>query len=392
MKFFFFHLMPYADLDLDYDKKYNSAWVTLPNSYYDPVKGHKLYNRYLDELEYAAELGFDGIGVNEHHQNAYGLMPIPGVMAGALVRRTKNCKIAVLGRALPLLSTPLMVAEEFAMLDNISGGRLIAGFVRGIGAEYHSFGANPAESHDRFHEAHDLIIRAWTETGPFAFEGKYYHVNYVNTWPRPYQQPHPPIWIPSQGSSETIEWASHPSRKYTYLQTFSPVATLARYMGLYRQKAEEYGYEATEEQLGWSIPTYCAETDEIAVKEARPHIETFLNKFLRMPVEMLLPPGYLSLKSMMGVMGAKREIGSGTLTIEEVMQKGMFLCGSAATLREKLEQYQKEIGFGYLLPTMQFGTLPHELTKKSTEIFAKEVIPYFRRGAAKPARAATAGR
>ena len=393
MKFFFFHLMPYADLDLDYDKKYNSAWVTLPNSYYDPKKGHKLYNRYLDELEFAAELGFDGIGVNEHHQNAYGLMPIPGVMAGALARRTKDCKIAVLGRALPLLNAPLMVAEEYSMLDNITGGRLIAGFVRGIGAEYHSFGANPAESHDRFHEAHDLIIRAWTETGPFTFEGKYYHVNYVNTWPRPYQQPHPPIWIPSQGSSETIEWASHPSRKYTYLQTFSPVTTLARYMGMYRQKAEEYGYEATEEQLGWSIPTYCAETDEIAVKEARPHIETFLNKFLRMPVEMLLPPGYLSLKSMMGVMGAKREIGSGTLTIEEVMQKGMFLCGSAATLREKLEQYQKEIGFGYLLPTMQFGTLPHELVKKSTEIFAKEVIPYFRaKDKGKPARAAAGTR
>jgi alkanesulfonate monooxygenase SsuD/methylene tetrahydromethanopterin reductase-like flavin-dependent oxidoreductase (luciferase family) len=385
--------MPYADLDLDYDKKYNSAWVTLPNSYYDPVKGHKLYNRYLDELEYAAELGFDGIGVNEHHQNAYGLMPIPGVMAGALVRRTKNCKIAVLGRALPLLSSPLMVAEEFAMLDNISGGRLIAGFVRGIGAEYHSFGANPAESHDRFHEAHDLIIRAWTETGPFAFEGKYYHVNYVNTWPRPYQQPHPPVWIPSQGSSETIEWASHPSRKYTYLQTFSPVTTLARYMGLYRQTAEKYGYQATDDQLGWSIPTYVAETDEIAFKEARQHIETFMNKFLRMPVEMLLPPGYLSLKSLMGVMSAKRDIGSGTLTIEELTEKGMFLCGSAATIREKLEKYKTEIGFGYLLPTLQFGTLPHELTKKNIEIFAKEVIPYFRaKDAAKPTRAATAGR
>ena len=392
MKFFFFHLMPYADLDLDYDKKYNSAWVTLPNSYYDPKKGHELYNRYLDELEFAAEMGFDGIGVNEHHQNAYGLMPIPGVMAGALARRTTNCKIAVLGRALPLLSSPLMVAEEYAMLDNITGGRLIAGFVRGIGAEYHSFGANPAESHDRFHEAHDLIIRAWTETGPFAFEGKYYHVNYVNTWPRPYQQPHPPIWIPSQGSSETIEWASHPSRKYTYLQTFSPVATLARYMGMYRQKAEEYGYEATEEQLGWSVPTYCAETDEIAVKEARPHIETFLNKFLRMPVEMLLPPGYLSLKSMMGVMSAKREIGSGTLTIEEVMEKGMFLCGSPATLREKLERHHNEIGFGYLLPTMQFGTLPHELTRKSIELFAKEVIPHFRKAESAPARAASGTR
>ena len=100
MKFFCFHLMPYADLDLSYTEKYNSAWVTLPNSYYDPAKGHALYNRYLDELEYADELGFDGICVNEHHQNAYGLMPVPGVMAGALARRTKHAKIAVLGRAL----------------------------------------------------------------------------------------------------------------------------------------------------------------------------------------------------------------------------------------------------------------------------------------------------
>ena len=123
MKFFMIHLMPYADLDLSYDQKYDSAWVTLPNSYYDPVKGAKLYNRYLDELEYADELGFDGICVNEHHQNAYGLMPIPGVMAGALARRTKQAKIAVLGRALPLLNNPLTVAEEYAMIDNLSGGR-----------------------------------------------------------------------------------------------------------------------------------------------------------------------------------------------------------------------------------------------------------------------------
>ena len=108
MKFYCFHLMPYAELDPDYDKKHNSAWVTLPNSYYDPKNGHALYNRYLDELEFADALGFDGVCVNEHHQNAYGLMPIPGVMAGALSRRTKNAKIAVLGRALPLLNNPLV--------------------------------------------------------------------------------------------------------------------------------------------------------------------------------------------------------------------------------------------------------------------------------------------
>lgn len=387
MKFYMMHLMPYADLDLDYDKTHNSAWITLPNSYYDPKKGAKLYNRYLDELEYADQLGFDGVCVNEHHQNAYGLMPQPGVMAGALARRTKKVKIAILGRALPLLNNPVTVAEEFAMVDNITEGRFIAGFVRGIGAEYHAWSSNPADSHDRFHEAHDLIIRAWTETGPFAFEGKHYQFEYVNLWPRPYQTPRPPIWIPSQGSSETIEWASHPDRRYTYLQTFTPVAMLARYMQMYKDMAAEHGYEATEDQLGWSVPLYVAETDEIARREAKPHIENFLNKFLRMPKEMLLPPGYLSLKSMLGVMKAKSAIG-GRQTIDDVIDKGMFICGSPETVRQRLEQYQSEIGFGHLLTLLQFGTLPAELTRKNMELYATSVMPWLRERRAAATRVA----
>lgn len=377
MKFYMMHLMPYADLDLDYDQNYNSAWITLPNSHYDPKKGAKLYNRYLDELEYADQLGFDGVCVNEHHQTAYGLMPQPGVMAGALARRTRKVKIAILGRALPLLNNPLTVAEEFAMVDNITEGRFIAGFVRGIGAEYHAWSSNPADSHDRFHEAHDLIIRAWAETGPFRFEGKHYQFEYVNLWPRPYQAPRPPIWIPSQGSSETIDWASHPDRRYTYLQTFTPVAMLAKYMHMYKDKAAEHGYEATPDQLGWSVPIYVGETDEIARREAQPHIENFLNKFLRMPKEMLLPPGYLTLKSMMGVMKAKSSIGT-KQTIDSVIEKGMFICGSPETVRSKLEEYHSEIGFGHLLALLQFGTLPAELTRKNMELYASEVMPYLR--------------
>jgi alkanesulfonate monooxygenase SsuD/methylene tetrahydromethanopterin reductase-like flavin-dependent oxidoreductase (luciferase family) len=384
MKLYMMHLMPYADLDLDYDKTHNSAWITLPNSYYDPKKGAKLYNRYLDELEYADQLGFDGVCVNEHHQNAYGLMPQPGVMAGALARRTKKVKIAILGRALPLLNNPVTVAEEFAMIDNITEGRFIAGFVRGIGAEYHAWSSNPADSHERFHEAHDLIVRAWTETGPFPFEGKHYQFEYVNLWPRPYQTPRPPIWIPSQGSSETIEWASHPDRRYTYLQTFTPAAMLAKYMQMYKDMAAEHGYEATEDQLGWSVPVYVGETDEIARREAQPHIENFLNKFLRMPKEMLLPPGYLSLKSMIGVMKAKSAIG-GKQTIDDVIDKGMFICGSPQTVRQKLESYQKEIGFGHLLTMLQFGTLPAELTRKNMELFATAVMPHLRASSAAPA-------
>ena len=388
MKFYLFHLMPYADLDLEAPDKYNSSRVTLPNSYYDPKKGHLLYNRYLDELEMGDALGYDGVCVNEHHSNAYGLMPQPGVLAGTLARRTKNVKIAVLGRALPLVNNPITVAEEFAILDNITGGRFIAGFVRGIGAEYYSWNANPAFSHERFHEAHDLILQAWTRTGPFAFEGKHYNFDYVNLWPRPYQDPHPPIWIPSQGSTETIEWASHPDRRYTYLQTFSPIAALQKYMKQYQESAERQGWRAGPENLGWATPIYVAETDEIAYREAKPHIENFYQKFLKMPVEMLLPPGYLSLKSMQGVMAAKAQVSGGARDIDAVMQSGMFLCGSPKTIRDKLKHYQKEVGFGYALSMLQFATLPADLTRKNIELYAREVIAPLRAEAATNAQAA----
>ncbi len=220
MKFFNFHLMPYSAVDLDAIARNGSAWVTFSNRHYDPEKGAELYHDYLDQMEFADQLGFDGVCLNEHHQTAYGMMPIPGVLAGALARSVKRAKLAILGRALPLVNNPLTIAEEYSMLDNLTRGRLIAGFVRGIGAEYHAMGINPATSQERFAEAHDLIVRAWTEPGPFAYAGKHYQFRYVNPWPRPYQTPHPPIWIPSQGSGSTIRWAAR--MRYTYCQTLEP--------------------------------------------------------------------------------------------------------------------------------------------------------------------------
>ena len=176
------------------------------------------------------------------------------------------------------------------MLDNLSKGRIIAGFVRGIGSEYHSSGTNPYFSHERFHEAHDLIIRAWTEPGPFAFDGDHFSLRYVNLWPRPYQSPHPPVWIPSQGSSETVAWAADPKRKYPFLVTFSSADLVARYHNTYREQARQYGYEAAPDQLGWACPIYVAETDERARAEAGRAVETLFNDFLRQSFEMLMPP------------------------------------------------------------------------------------------------------
>src|SRR6266446_4473758 len=142
MKFSWFHLMPYRWLPPDFRERYHGVWVDVPNRLYDPERGHELYNEYLDMLEYAGQMGFDG-------------------------------------------------------LDVMSGGRLIAGFPVGTSMDTnYCYGVNPATLRDRYREAHDLIIKAWAEREPFPWNGSYTKLRYVNVWPRPIQQPHPPIWIP----------------------------------------------------------------------------------------------------------------------------------------------------------------------------------------------------
>jgi alkanesulfonate monooxygenase SsuD/methylene tetrahydromethanopterin reductase-like flavin-dependent oxidoreductase (luciferase family) len=376
MKVMSFHLMPYQGLPdavVDGNKSY---WVTLPNSEYDPAKGHALYNRYLDELELCDELGFDGVMVNEHHQTPYCLMPSPIVTASCLARRTKRAKIAIMGSAFCLRDHPLTLAEEHAMIDTITGGRLISGFVRGIGAEYSNFGVNPTRSHERYAEAHDLVVQAWTRPGPFAFEGKHFHYEYVNVWPRPYQKPHPPIWVPSQGSSETILWAAHPDRKYTYLQNFNPFSAAVKYLNEYRTVARAtYGYDATSEQLGWAAPCYVAATDQQAMDEARGPIEFLFNKALRMPAGMFFPPGYTSLESMKRVVSGKSAIMGAARNVENLAAQGVIIVGSPETVLRRIRDCHRQLGFGSFTALLQFGTLSAELTERNIRLFAREVMP-----------------
>ncbi len=377
MKFFNFHLMPYRHVNLDAIERNGSAWVTFSNSHYDPQLGAELYHEYLDQMEYADELGFDGVCLNEHHQTAYGLMPTPGVLAGALARSVKKGQLAVLGRALPLVNNPLTIAEEFALLDNLTRGRFIAGFVRGIGAEYHAMGINPTESQARFIEAHDMIIRAWTEPGPISHAGKYYQMNYMNPWPRPYQTPHPPVWIPSQGSSSTIRWAAE--RRYTYCQTLSAIDVVARFFNMYREEARKAGYEASKEQLAWSNCIYIAETDEKAMREATPHLEALMTRLLKMPIEMLLPPGYTNMEAMKRIKATRANVSKKPQSVKDIVDAGVVIVGSPSTVREKLEAYQELAGFGTVLTKTQFGTMPNDMVRTNMAAIAEEVLPYFQR-------------
>jgi alkanesulfonate monooxygenase SsuD/methylene tetrahydromethanopterin reductase-like flavin-dependent oxidoreductase (luciferase family) len=379
MKFVCFDLMPYRGLDFAERDKYRSAWVVLPNSLYDPVRGADDYAGHIENMVYAEELGFDGISVNEHHQTAYGLMPAPNLIAAMLIARTKRVKICVLGRALPITENPLTIAEEFAMLDNLSRGRLITGFVRGIGTEYHATGVNPVFSHERFHEAHDLIVQAWTREGPFAFEGEHYNFRYVNTWPRPYQSPHPPIWIPSQGSTETIEWAADPARKYPMLITFAASELVARYHLEYTETAHRFGYEASGDQLGWAVPIYVADTDERAQAEAGAAIESLFNVYLPNPWEMLVPPGYTSIASMKKMLRMRKSIGTRARnqTAADLIASGTAIIGSRKTVIEKLDKMREKTGVNIVVGMFQFGTLSDELTRRNMETFAADVMPRF---------------
>jgi len=375
VQFYYFHLMPWPHLPDDFNERYDSAWIWVPNTLYDPVKGHTLYQEYINTLAYADELGFDGVCVNEHHQNAYGLMPSPNVIAGALTQRTKKCRISVIGNALPMYNPPLRVAEEFAMLDVMSGGRLNAGMVIGGGPEYFAYSVNPTNARDRYREALDLIVKAWTTPGPFVWKSKHYFFRYVNPWPRPLQQPHPPIWIPGVGSLETIEFVAQ--RRYAYMGVpFFHIDVFKRVFAQFREACAKAGYEAQPEQMGWGVPTYVAETDKQAREEFEPHMWYFVRNLLK--GIGISPPGYTSPRSALAILKNHAKFLAVQKTWDDI-ESGVFgIVGSPETVRQKLAHYQKELGAGVVLTGCQTGSLPHDLARKSMELLARDVMPKLR--------------
>ena len=369
--------MPYPYLSDDFESRYDSVWVDLPNEIYDPVKGHELYQSYLDQLEYAEELGFDGVGVNEHHQNAYGLMPSPNLMAAALSRRTSEAKLVVLGNSLNLYNPPLRVAEEYAMLDVMSGGRLVAGFVLGTAMDSSMiYGFPPSALRERFREAHDLITQAWTRPGPFTFNGKYTRLRYVNPWPRPLQQPHPPIWVPGTGSLETMEWALQKDYMYCSLG-FVPYKSYRVVMEQYWSAAQRLGVDDNPYRAGVMQIVCVSETDASAQQEYEPHVMYLAKKLQHLPIRYTVPPGYMSAPSFMNF----RKLWADNLNRQkgwsDMVEKGLVVAGSPATVRDVLKERMTELRAGHLLALLQVGSMPPELARKNMEIFSSEVMPHL---------------
>ena len=381
MKMCFFHLMPYQGLPENFEQDYHSVWVDVPNSLFDPHQGHRLYNDYLDELEFAETMGFDGICVNEHHANAYGLMPSPNLMASAMARGTSNAAIVVLGNSLALYNPPIRVAEEFAMLDVLSGGRLIAGFPLGTAMDtVFGYGQVPVTLRDKYQEAHDLVVKAWTEREPFSFNGKYNQQRYVNIWPRPVQQPRPPIWVPGSGSLETWDWTIRNDYVYCYL-SYSGYKVGKTVLDGFWEEMDRQGKEFNPYHAGFLQLVAVSETDSQA-EEYKESIEYFFKKCLHVHSGFGNPPGYRSVRSnnsqLSNSTAQSREDQLKEFTWTDYLEAGNVIVGGPETVREHLAHAIKELKVGNLMLLLQFGDMPKELAMKNTELFAREVMPYVR--------------
>ena len=382
MKFTWFHLMPYRWLPADFRQRYHSVWVDLPNSLYDPEKGHDLYNEYLDMLEYAEQCGFDAVAVNEHHQNAYGMMPSPNIMAATLARRTSKAMLLVLGNSIVCYNPPTRIAEEFAMLDVISGGRLIAGFPVGTSMDInYCAGQNPATVRDKYREGHDLIMKAWQTREPFAFNGKYTKLRYVNLWPRPIQQPHPPVWIPGLGSIETWDFCAQHDYNYSYL-SFSGYKRARNMMNGYWDRRAALGADDNPHSAAFFQQVCISETDAQCEKEWWPHVDYFFNKCLHLYPGTSEAPGYRSEASLRA--GIVSQFGNTTQNMgidkswKQLVDEGYILAGSAETVRQQIEELAKTLRVGHVLLGCQIGSAPAELVNRSTKLAGEQILPKLR--------------
>jgi alkanesulfonate monooxygenase SsuD/methylene tetrahydromethanopterin reductase-like flavin-dependent oxidoreductase (luciferase family) len=373
--------MPWPYLPEDFREKYRSVWVDIPSSLYDPVRGHELYNVYLDELEYAEECGFDGIGVNEHHANGYGLMPSPNLMAAALARRTSKSALVVLGNSIALYNPPLRVAEEFAMLDVISGGRLLAGFPVGTSMDTnYCYGQIPALTREKYREAHELIKRAWLEDEPFTFNGRYTQLRYANCWPKPVQSP-PPIFIPGGGSLETYDFCLENDYVYCYL-SFTGYRRAKQLMDGYWERVEEYGKDDSPYRAGFAQTIVVAETDEEAEKEYREHIDYFYNRCLHVYPGFADAPGYRTIKTLKAnVTSQMTEQAFGnvsSMSWQQLIDDGYIIAGSPDTVANQMKELATSLRVGNIFCLIHVGNMPQDKCMRSTKLFADEVMPQLR--------------
>ncbi len=381
------HFMAYPHLPEDFDDTQDSGWVTVPNALWDSERSRGLYQEYIDQLAHADTLGFDGFVLNEHHQNIYGLAASPNLIAAALTQATSRGRIVVLGNLLPLHMNPMRVAEEYAMLDMMSGGRLVAGFAPGGGPETFNYDVPSARSREQFWESLDLIVRSWTEDGPFTHEGRHYPLRYVNPWPKPLQKPHPPIWVPGSRSPGTlIECAK---RGYCYfLSSRSHGSATGKAKDQFTEVLEAHGHRYHPFRMGILLSVYVGEDDRTAREECEEGVWYFLKNCLKGHIrsrgrQLTFGPGvpYIPTRAWRQYLETStpgRKLLGDLETWEELDSSNSIIVGGPETVLERLKDLVDKTDVGNLLIQFHLGNMSDAITRASMERFATRIAPALR--------------
>jgi alkanesulfonate monooxygenase SsuD/methylene tetrahydromethanopterin reductase-like flavin-dependent oxidoreductase (luciferase family) len=363
--------------------------LVLSNGEYDSEVAHDLYNRYFDEKLYAEQIGFDGLMLNEHHSTPFTMGSVCNIEAAILARITTRAKIVLLGNLLAVRSDPIYLAEELAMIDVISKGRLISGWVRGTGRESLSHNAQSPFNWERFQEAHELIVKTWTDAGPFRWEGRHYQLRYVNPWAKPYQKPHMPIWVPGVLSYDTLEWAAR--KRLPYVMTATDEDPTAQCFALYRQLARENGYEAGPQNYGYMVKLHVDETEELADAAARKLLQGPSNPFLEGNQGSVKPwiqalPGLRSKTRLLPTVASRAALAGRGLThtgfvpgsYEDQRAKRGIIAGTPKQVLAELRIALEKLRPGIAMLWDGDGAMTHDDAMRSLRLMGEEIIPAMR--------------
>lgn len=378
MHLMYFTEQPMSTYPEDEGRSFGNTALMFSNKYFDPVEGSRLYNERIEEYIYAEEMGADGIMLNEHHNAPFCMQAKINICASILASVTKRVKIVLLGNPLPLADNPLRLAEELAMIDMISKGRLVSGFVRGGGTEQLASGVNPAYNRERFEEAHDLIVKAWSVPGPFRWEGTHYQHRVVNPWALPLQQPHPRIWIPGVASKETIIWAA--KHRYPYICLNTTVDTTKKIWEVYDEAAAEVGYTPGPENRGYLLRVHVADSEEKALRNAR--------EFMWMQGEFTglghpvwgAPAGYGSPSNRRTFVevAAGRKANPRALPFERQIEDMQIIAGTPEQVIAKLKYIMEATRPGIFAFWGNDGKVTHEDSMRCIQLLGQEVMPAVR--------------
>ena len=386
MEIFHFSEQPYPDA---WVHGFDSLRNTIPSNLCDPKVARQIYRERQDEWLLCDQVGIN-IALNEHHATATCISTSPEVTMSIMARMTENVQILPIGFQVANRPNVVLLAEQIAMADVMSGGRIQMGFVKGAPNELSLANSNPARYQERFWEAVDLITRALaTRDGPFNYEGRNYHYRQVNVWPQCWQDPHPPVWVPCQSPGSTIEVAQ---RGYN-LASFLIGRNMSKLMDIYRESTIEAGFPSPgPEKFGYLCLCAVAATEEEALRRAY-EIHGYLRTTGIIAEAFINPPGYQSPQAnakwlRMGILrgragahfSAQKKDGTvisqATASIPDLIDANIVFAGTPNQVHDQICEFNDHVGgIGNFVMMMQGGTLSHEDTKDSIRLFGEMVLP-----------------